>query len=66
MSGRPFETVGGLRIVQHNPEEWVKVRTKFGIKDDILDGFSFDTLHPSGGKGGDLLKFHPPPAWRIL
>ena len=57
-AARPFETVDGLRIVQHNPEHWAKVRAKFGIKDDILDGFRFDTLHPSGGKGGDLLKFH--------
>ena len=58
MSARPFETVGGFRIVQHNPQEWAKVRAKFAIKDDILDGFDFETLHPSGGKGGDLMKFH--------
>lgn len=55
---RPFAQVGGLEIVQHNPEEWAKVRAKFNISDNILDGFRFETLHPSGGKGGDLLKFH--------
>lgn len=54
----PFETVDGLRIVQHNPEQWARVREKFQIPSNILDGFRFDTLHPSGGKGGDLLKFH--------
>lgn len=54
----PFDTVDGRRITEHNPEQWAKVRARFDISDDILSGFRFETLHPSGGKGGDLLKFH--------
>ena len=53
-----FDTVDTRRIVEHFPEEWAKVRAKFDIPDSILEGFQFRTLHPSGGKGGDLLKFH--------
>ena len=57
-AGEPFALVDGRAIQQHNAEEWARVRARFKIPDNILDGFRFATLHPSGGKGGDLLKFH--------
>ena len=57
-AGEPFAVVDGRAIQQHNAEEWARVRARFNIPDNILDGFRFATLHPSGGKGGDLLKFH--------
>lgn len=49
--------VGSHQFPTYNDSAFKRIRKTFGVPDDFLAQFSFDSLEAGGGKGGNLMGF---------